>query len=198
MADLKQKPRFRFWLWLIRIIGVMVPRRIRADWQHEWEAELRHRELLLADWDRLNWSNKLDLLWRSTSAFWDALWLQPKRLEDEMFQDLRFGVRMLLKNKSFTTVAILSLALGIGANTAIFQLIDAVRLRALPVKAPQELVEIRMSDTKGVRGGVAREPSVTNLIWEQIKGRPQGFSGVFAWGTDSANLAPGGEVRPAR
>jgi predicted permease len=190
--------RFRFWLWLIRIIGVMVPRRIRADWQHEWEAELQHRELLLADWDRLNWSNKLDLLWRSTSAFWDALWLQPKRLEDEMFQDLRFGVRMLLKNKSFTTVAILSLALGIGANTAIFQLIDAVRLRALPVKAPQELVEIRMSDTKGVRGGVAREPSVTNLIWEQIKGRPQGFSGVFAWGTDSANLAPGGEVRPAR
>ena len=198
MADLRQKPRFRLWLWLIRIIGVIVPRRIRADWQHEWEAELRHRELLLTDWDRLNWSNKLDLLGRSTSAFWDALWLQPKRLEDEMFQDLRFGVRMLLKNKSFTTVAILSLALGIGANTAIFQLIDAVRLRMLPVKAPQELVEIRMSDTKGVRGGVAREPSVTNLIWEQIKGRPQAFSGVFAWGTDSANLAPGGEVRPAR
>ena len=141
MADLRQKPRFRLWLWLIRIIGVIVPRRIRADWQHEWEAELRHRELLLADWDRLNWSNKLDLLGRSTSAFWDALWLQPKRLEDEMFQDLRFGVRMLLKNKSFTTVAILSLALGIGANTAIFQLIDAVRLRMLPVKAPQELVE---------------------------------------------------------
>lgn len=180
MADIKQNPRFRFWLWLIRIIGVIVPRRIRADWQHEWEAELRHRELLLSDWDRLNWSNKLDLLWRSTSAFWDALWLQPKRLEDEMFQDLRFGVRMLLKNKSFTTVAILSLALGIGANTAIFQLIDAVRLRALPVKAPQELVEIRMSDTKGVRGGVAREPSVTNLIWEQIKRQSQGLSGVFA------------------
>jgi len=199
MADSKQKTRFRLWLWLIRIIGVIVPRRIRADWQHEWEAELQHRELLLADWDRLNWSNKLDLLWRSTSAFWDALWLQPKRLEDEMFQDLRFGVRMLLKNKSFTAVAILSLALGIGANTAIFQLIDAVRLRTLPVKAPQELAEIRMADMKGVRGGVFREPSVTNLIWEQIKGRPQeGFSGLFAWGTDGANLAQGGEERPAR
>src|SRR6185436_17213593 len=83
--------------------------------------------------------------------------------------------------------------------TAIFQLIDAVRLRTLPVKAPQELAEIRMTDMKSARGGVFREPSVTNLIWEQIKGQQQeGFSGIFAWGTDSANLSPGGEVRPAR
>src|SRR5688572_29035370 len=123
MADEKQTTRFRFWLWLIRIIGVIVPRRIRADWQLEWEAELQHRELLLADWDRLNWLSKLNLTRRSTGAFWDALWLQPKRWEDEMIQDLRFGVRMLLKHKSFTAVAILSLALGIGANTAIFQLL---------------------------------------------------------------------------
>ena len=198
MADVKQTTRFRFWLWLIRIIGVIVPRRIRADWQHEWEAELQHRELLLTDWDRLNWRNKVNLLWRSTSAFWDALWLQPRRLEDEMFQDLRFGVRMLLKNKSFTTVAILSLALGIGANTAIFQLLDAVRLRTLPVKSPQELAEIQLADMKGVRGGFGERPSVTNLIWEQIRERQQAFFGVFAWGTDNTNLAPGGEVRPAR
>src|SRR5256885_2471614 len=198
MTDVKQPTRFRFWLWLIRIIGVIVPRRIRADWQLEWEAELQHRELLLAEWDRLNWRNKVNLLWRSSSAFWDALWLQPKRLEDEMFQDLRFGVRMLLKNKSFTTVAILSLAFGIGANTAIFQLLDAVRLRTLPVRAPQELAEIRMASMKGVRGGFSDRPAVTNLIWEQIRERQQAFSGVFAWGTDNTNLAPGGEVRPAR
>ena len=48
--------------------------------------------MLLADWDRLDWRNKLDLLRRSTSAFWDALWLQPQRLEDDMFQDVRYGV----------------------------------------------------------------------------------------------------------
>jgi putative ABC transport system permease protein len=198
MADVKQTTRFRFWLWLIRIIGVIVPRRIRADWQHEWEAELQHRELLLSDWDRLNGRSRINLLWRSTSAFWDALWLQPKRWEDAMFQDLRFGVRMLLKNKSFTIVAILSLALGIGANTAIFQLLDAVRLRTLPVKAPQELAEIRMADMNGARGGFSDRPAVTNLIWEQIRNRQQAFSGVFAWGTNDINLAPGGEVRPAR
>src|SRR5689334_1949005 len=149
------------WLWLITLIGVIVPRRLRADWRHEWEAELQYREQLLAKWDQLNWRTKRDLLAHSAGAFMDALWLQPRRWEDAMIQDLRFGVRMLLKHKGFTTVAILSLALGIGANTAIFQLLDAVRLRTLPVKAPQELFEVRMANMQGARGGIWREPSVT-------------------------------------
>jgi hypothetical protein len=68
MTDLKLKPRFRFWL--IRLIGVIVPCRLRAGRRREWEAELQHRELLLAEWDRLDWCNKINLLWRSTSAFW--------------------------------------------------------------------------------------------------------------------------------
>src|SRR5262245_31647211 len=117
---------------------------------------------------------------------------------ETLFQDLRFGVRMLLKHKSFAAVAILSLALGIGANTAIFQLIDAVRLRMLPVRAPQELAEVRLANMKGARGGVARSSAVTNQIWEQIRERQQAFASISAWGTDSINLAPGGEARPAR
>ena len=68
MSGSRQTTRFRFWLWLIRLIGVIVPRRLRADWRQEWEAELRYREELLGEWDRLNPRNKLDLLWRSTSA----------------------------------------------------------------------------------------------------------------------------------
>src|SRR5215475_1943771 len=97
---------FRFLIWLIRIIGVIVPRRLRADWRQEWEAELRYRETLLARWDKLGWRAKLALLWHSLGAFADALWMQPKRMEDEMFQDLRFGARMLLKSRAFTLAAI--------------------------------------------------------------------------------------------
>ena len=199
MADPAHTIRFRFWLWLIRVIGVIVPRRLRADWRQEWEAELRCREAMLADWDKLNWKTKLGLLWRSLGAFRDALWLQQLRSEDEMFQDLRYGARMLVRHKNFTAVAVLSLALGIGANTAIFQLLDAVRMRALPVNAPHELAEVRLADMDGARGSFTSwHPTVTNPIWEQIRERQEAFSGLFAWGTNGFNLASGGEVRFAQ
>src|ERR1044071_5835203 len=142
MASSTPTTRFRFWLWLIALVGVIVPHRLRASLRQEWEAELRYRETLLAEWDRLDWRNKLDLLWRSTSAFWDALWLQPQRWEDEMFQDLRYGARLLLKNPVFTLITLITLALGIGANTAIFSVVNAVVLNPLPYPDSHRLVRV--------------------------------------------------------
>src|SRR5262245_54402151 len=134
MASSKPTTRFRFWLWLIRAVGVIVPRRLRANWRREWEAELLHREETLARWDQLDRRRKFDLLRRSTSAFWDALWLQPKRLEDEMFQDIRYGIRMMRRAPGFTVVATLALALGIGVNTSILSAVNGFVLRPLSVE----------------------------------------------------------------
>src|SRR6185503_9239024 len=140
MSDRTRERSVRPHIWLIRLFGLIVPRRLRSDWRQEWEAELRHREAMLEEWEKLNRRTKLDLMRRSLGAFWDALWFQRERLEEDMFQDLRYGLRMLVRTPVFTTVAVLSLTLGIGANTAIFSLINAVMLKKLPVKNPEQLV----------------------------------------------------------
>ena len=106
-------------------------------------------------------------------------------------QDLRYALRQLGKNPGFTAVAVLTLALGIGANTAIFSLIDAVMLRLLPVQRPQELVELRRLNP--FIGGDPT-PSFTNSLWEQVRDKQDSFLGVFAWSTDRLDLAQSGAV----
>lgn len=114
---------------------------------------------------------------------------------ESCWQDLRYAARQLRANPLFTAAAILSLALGIGANTAIFQLIDAVRLRTLPVRNPQEIAKIAIDHRGGASGNFStRYPDLTYAIWEQIRKQQQGFSEVFAWGPNVFNIAPGGEV----
>ncbi len=115
-----------------------------------------------------------------------------------LLQDIRHGLRLLLLNPGFALVAILSLALGIGANTAIFQLLDAVRLRALPVQHPEQLAIVKIGNFENASGSFSsRYPHFTNPQWEQIRAQQQGFSGLFAWAPDQINLARGGEIRLA-
>src|ERR1700722_18485661 len=75
----------------------------------------------------------------------------------DLLRDLGFGLRMLRNSPGFAAAAILSLALGIGANTAIFQLLDAVLLRTLPVAAPEQLAEIRLDHEGRVGDSLARQ-----------------------------------------
>ncbi len=117
---------------------------------------------------------------------------------DTIWQDLRYGARLLRLNRSFTLVAVLSLALGVGANTALFQLLDALRIRTLPVAHPEQLVEIRIQKPKGREGGfTGRRPALTNPLWERIRDRQGAFSSVFAWDSPAFELSAGGESRTA-
>ena len=175
VADRMQTKRFRFWLWLLALVGVIVPRRLRADWKQEWQAELRYRELLLAEWDKLNWKTKLDLQRRSLGAFWDALWLQQMRLEDEMFQDLRYGIRLLLKNPGFSLVAVFTLALGICGVTTQFSVVDAALLRGLPFPQSERLVRVTMRDPSW---SPEREYSLSGADVLEIESKQQSFEGL--------------------
>jgi putative ABC transport system permease protein len=115
-------------------------------------------------------------------------------LIETVFQDIRYGLRILGRTPVITGVAILSLALGIGANTAIFSLIDTVMLRMLPVQKPEELVQVLRGNFSGGGEGT---PSFTNPLWEQVRDHQDVFSGVFAWGDNRFDLAEGGAVQNA-
>jgi putative ABC transport system permease protein len=113
--------------------------------------------------------------------------------------DLRYALRLLRLNPGFSAIAILSLALGIGANAAIFQLIDAVRMRTIPVDHPEQLAIVRIADRSWSMGNFStRYSQLTNPVWEQIRDQQQVFSGILAWAPDPQNISRSGEVRFAQ
>ena len=118
------------------------------------------------------------------------LWLQTA------FQDLRFALRTLRKSPVFAATAIITLALGIGANTAIFQLLDAVRLRSLPVADPASLIRVQ------IKGGIHdfsydNETALSSALWKQIRTQQGAFSGFFAWASRQYAIGQGDQERLA-
>jgi predicted permease len=116
---------------------------------------------------------------------------------ESIWQDLRYGARLLRLSPGFTAVAVASLALGIGANTAIFQLLDAVRLRNLPVKDPGELAEVKIVGGNGGMGMNDEYGELTRPQWLEIRRLQQGLAGIFAWSRDTMGVGEGSEFQQA-
>jgi predicted permease len=119
-----------------------------------------------------------------TWEVWSFVWLE------QLWQDVRFGLRQLRRSPGFTAVAVLTLALGIGVNTAIFSLIDAVMLRMLPVEKPGELFKMEFGNAGEGGGDVFTTP-----MWEQVRDHQDVFSRTFAWFNTNFYLAEGGTTR---
>lgn len=115
-----------------------------------------------------------------------------------IWMDLRYATRLLIQNPGFAVVVILSLALGVGANTAIFQLLNAVRLRVLPVASPDRLATVRIVDSPHCCRGdfYSDHADLTGGIWNQVRQRQQGFSEIAAWYPTRLNSGRGIQSRP--
>jgi putative ABC transport system permease protein len=107
----------------------------------------------------------------------------------DLLQDLRLALRQLVKSPAFTAVAVLTLALGIGANTAIFSAVNAVLLRPLPYPRSDRLVEVTSTAAEGIRFGV----SYPDLL--DLRGLTRDFTGVAAYSTQRYNLTGAGDPR---
>jgi predicted permease len=105
------------------------------------------------------------------------------RFIDTLIQDLRFGLRMLLKSKGFTAVAALSLALGIGANTAIFSLLDALLLKPLPVRQPEQLVFV---------DGLSF--AYPDPVFPELSEKNSSFAGMFSFNKKEITVSDGNQA----
>ena len=176
--------------WYHRVWNVVRPEGLSRDLDREMEFHLAERtdELIAAGLEpeaaareaRRRFGHRMRQK-RSTHDVDVVVWLES------LLADVRYAVRGLVRSPAFTLVAVLSLALGIGANTAIFSLANALLLRSLPVRDPGALVQIDR--------GSEHDDVFTNPLWEQIQDRQSVFSGVFAHGTTSFNLARSGVAR---
>src|SRR5918996_4482996 len=112
-----------------------------------------------------------------------------------MITDVRYALRMLLKNPGFTLVVIFTLALGLGANAAIFSLLDRVLLQRLPVANPEQLAVLSSFDSKG---GIRLDNSFSYPMYKDLRDQNDVFSGVIARGGTQMNVSHGEQTERVR
>ncbi len=176
--------------WLTRVVNVIRPSRLSGDLERELAFHLQEAT------DRLIESGlSPEAALREARRRFGHHTLVKERTRDmdivtwleSLLADLRYAFRSLRAAPGFTLVAVLSLALGIGANSAIFGLIDTVILKSLPVYEPERLVKVAMGD--------AGNDEFTNPLWEAVRAEDRIFNGMFAFGAQGVDLAQSGAAR---
>ncbi|HSG50346.1 MAG TPA: ABC transporter permease, partial [Longimicrobiales bacterium] len=139
-------PGFGLIAWASRL----VPAARRSEWRREWEAETAYAWKVMERNGRAVALQRLRLRARISTCVIDALWEKKEMMTmTGLFNDLRFAARSLMRYPAFTAVAVLTLGLGIGANTAVFTLVDGVLLRPLPFRDADQLLSLRHQGRDG-------------------------------------------------
>ena len=170
-----------------------------ADLERELSSDLELEE----EEQRESGLSPEDARYAARRAFGNATLIKERTHEawgwapfERFLQDLRHALRRLRKSPRFIVTAVLILALGIGANAAIFELLDAVRLRSLPVEDPQALALIHIDGGNHGFGISINSNMLSYAVWRELQAHQQGFAGVFAWADASVQLGSGNDKKP--
>jgi predicted permease len=177
---------FRPARWIVAAGARLVPRDRRHEWRREWETEL--------EWCVLNGRTSREQWRRARGAWWHAVWLNVNQWRRDMvMQDLRHGVRAVAARPALTAVAVISLALGLGANMAIFTVVNAVLFRPLPFADPARLIQLANGDSASTLSG----PELVDLFRDS---RTLSSMGTYAFsdGNVTGGRADAERVRIAR
>ena len=174
----------------VRIVSLLVPGERRREFRDEWRAELAY------EFGRPDRGSRVRRAFRAAGALPDALALFLEQWSlDMLMQDVRYAWRLVGRRPAFTALIVATLALGIGANTAIFTVVNAVLLRPMPYPEPDRLVVVWEDDR--LNGKPRYNVAPANFVdWQE---QSRAFSGFCAYASSMATLTgAGGEPGPSR
>ena len=161
---------------IVRAASALVPERRRDEWTREWDGELWYRASLLGRSGVTHRHAARRLVLRSVGAVPHAIWaLTDEMRVDPMLQDLKYALRGIVRRPAFAALVITTLALGIGANTAMFSIVHSVLLRPLPYDRPEELVYMYGAFRQGNQASVSPPDYLDyrdrNSVFSSLAGR---------------------------
>jgi putative ABC transport system permease protein len=175
--------------WIIELGARLVPRKRREAWRREWEAETAYAWTRMGREREPSIFSRLRLRARVLSCWIDALFeLKEEMRMTGILNDLRYALRGLMRYPAFTAVAVLTLALGIGANTAVFTLVDGVLIRPLPFPEPDGLVSIQHLGREG-----QDQLPISDGLYLLYKEQASSLGEIAMWASSAANLVAGDE-----